>query len=357
MRVCIVGGGLTGAATAAAIRLRLPQAHIELRDKAARFGGRMCTKRPPAEPRSCNVDVGAQYISSTPHHYSKHQKHYSELLSQGVLQPLSCPITGDRNPAGTKHFVAPHGMAAVVQYYVDKAACNSVRLGVPVQTLTRQMCDDGSDRPRWSVAAAGDSTEGQDLFDVVLLTLPVPQILALKGDLIPAIGEVSDLRESLEGVQYSSRFCLGLFYSSATASQITLPDGAGALYLNDPESPFCYVAVDNIRRGIKTAGGVSVLAHTSRSWGAVHVEQTKEETLPQLLQQFRKVMPQWPDPDQALCHKWRYSQVVRGVSGGHGGSVALAGGSLVLSGDAFTASTVDGCLVAAAHAADTIVQN
>lgn len=90
---------------------------------------------------------------------------------------------------------------------------------------------------------------------------------------------MNDLRESLEGVQYSSRFCLGLFYSPATASQITLPEGAGAMYLNDPESPFCFVAVDNVRRGIKT--GAFLVSHDDQLYilDFSALKDTKEKAL------------------------------------------------------------------------------
>ena len=38
MRLCIIGGGLTGAVAAAGVRQRLPQAHIEILDKGRIFG-------------------------------------------------------------------------------------------------------------------------------------------------------------------------------------------------------------------------------------------------------------------------------------------------------------------------------
>lgn len=38
MRVCIIGSGLTGAVAAATLRLQLPAVHIQVWDKAAKFG-------------------------------------------------------------------------------------------------------------------------------------------------------------------------------------------------------------------------------------------------------------------------------------------------------------------------------
>ncbi|XP_018021157.1 renalase isoform X2 [Hyalella azteca] len=353
MRVCIVGGGLTGAIAASLLRSSLPALHIELWDKASRFGGRMCTKRKPSEPRVSGVDVGAQYISSTPEYYAAHKSYYSDLVARGVLQPMTCRITDDRHPPDTRHFVAPNGMSSVVQHFVDKAACTA-RLGTQVRDLQYEW-DKCEGKSRWRVAAADGEVV---LFDAVLLTLPVPQMLALGGDLTAAIDKVAGLRSELEAVSYSSRFCLGLFYPASVADQIILPEGVAAMYITNSDSPFCYVAIDNLRRGLAAGddGFLSVMVHTSRAFGAARVEEQKEALLPELLDSFRRLFPSWPAPCDAFCHKWRYSQVVTPVPESRGGSVAVGGGEVVLSGDAFTHSNVDGCIRAATSAAAALTQ-
>jgi len=42
-------------------------------------GGRMCTKRCPSEPRTCNVDVGAQYISNVGDYKDSHKEYVANI--------------------------------------------------------------------------------------------------------------------------------------------------------------------------------------------------------------------------------------------------------------------------------------
>ena len=64
------------------------------------------------------------------------------------------------------------------------------------------------------------------------------------------------LRSDLEQVEYSSRFCLGLFYSVSQADQVKLPgDNFGAMYIRNGNVPFCFIAVDTIRRGASPGSG------------------------------------------------------------------------------------------------------
>ena len=47
---------------------------------------------------------------------------YEDLLNKGLLKPLQGQIEGDKIwPQGTQHFVAPHGMNSLVEYYLEKS--------------------------------------------------------------------------------------------------------------------------------------------------------------------------------------------------------------------------------------------
>jgi len=339
-----VGAGLTGAVTASHLRSAMPAATLELWEKAAAPGGRMCTKRSPLEPRTPVVDMGAQYISTTPEDLEVHHEQYSALLDGGVIRALAAPVLGCRRPKEDKHFVAPRGMAAVVQHFVGRA-----KPRVRTQTLVESI----SSAPEggWEVSA-GDVRER---FDRVVITIPVPQMLNLGGDLLPAIDGVAGLRTALDSVRYSARFCLAAFFPAD--SRLALPgqdvarevsDAPCGMYVHRQDVPFCFVAVDTARRGVGSQDGISVLAHTSHAWGQQHIEATREEMLPVLRQHLMQLFPEWPSPVAALCHKWRYSQVQTGPGLGEG-AIEVAPG-LVLTGDAFTHSHVTGCLQAARSA-------
>lgn len=53
----------------------------------------------------------------------------------------------------------------------------------------------------------------QEEADVIVITMPVPQLLNLNGDISTCI---DPYREKLRNVSYSSRFALGLFYENST---------------------------------------------------------------------------------------------------------------------------------------------
>lgn len=59
----------------------------------------------------------------------------------------------------------------------------------------------------------------------------------------------------------------------------------------------------------ESEGGVSVVAHTTRQFGANNIGRQQREVLPELVRCFRALMPHWPHHSDAFCHKWQYSQV------------------------------------------------
>ncbi|XP_045295413.1 renalase isoform X9 [Leopardus geoffroyi] len=83
-------------------------------------GGRMATARSPCNPQS-TVDLGAQYITRTPHYAKKHQSFYDELLAHGILKPLTSPIEGMIMKEGDCNFVAPQGLSSIVKHYLKES--------------------------------------------------------------------------------------------------------------------------------------------------------------------------------------------------------------------------------------------
>lgn len=75
--------------------------------------------------------------------------------------------------------------------------------------------NDGRSRKTWQVTDLKDHTAE---FDSVIITIPVPQLLGLKGSIQDYL---ESQRSSLEKVEYSSRFAVGLYFDSGT--QINVP--------------------------------------------------------------------------------------------------------------------------------------
>ncbi|KAK9400664.1 renalase [Crotalus adamanteus] len=172
-RILIVGAGLTGSLCAALLRAEFPQRllRVVVWDKAQGAGGRMSTRR-SSHDQDCTADLGAQYITRTPDNAKAHQSFYEDLFSHGVLKPLTAPVKGMVVKEGVDNFVTPKGISSIVKHYLNKADAD-----IFYNHHVTQIClKDG----KWEV---GTSTGSFDHFDTVILTMPVPQILHLQGDI------------------------------------------------------------------------------------------------------------------------------------------------------------------------------
>lgn len=229
------------------------------------------------------------------------------------------------------NYVTPSGMSSIVKHYLRESAGAEVFFGHHVTHVSRR----GS---LWEVCRKEGVPEQ---FDVVVLTMPVPQILQLQGDIGSLLKDSE--RQKLEAVSYSSRFALGLFYKAGV--QISVP-WAAKYVSNNP----CirYIAIDDKKRNlVSDEFGPSVVVHTSVPFGLQHVEKTLEEMQPVILQELQKVMPELPEPENIKCQKWRYSQVTGSVADCPGQITLLSEPLLVCGGDAFTHSNFDGCVESA----------
>ncbi|XP_056325596.1 renalase isoform X2 [Danio aesculapii] len=275
-RVLIVGAGLTGSVCASLLQRELPnKVNIVVWDKARGAGGRMSTSRSPNNP-SCSVDLGAQYISATQYYAQIHSSFYEELLAQDILKPLSAPVEGMMlKEEGMVNYVTPHGISSIVKHYLKESGAE-VFYNRHVTHIHRK--DTG-----WEVCRKEGAPER---FDVVVLTMPVPQILQLQGDVGSLMGE--NQRRKLEAVSYSSRYALGLFYKADT--RIDVP-WAAKYVSNNPCIRF--IAIDDKKRNLESKdSGPSVVVHTSVPFGIQHLEKEKDAVQPIILEELEKLMPE-----------------------------------------------------------------
>ena len=253
-RVLVVGGGLTSAFLAHLLRREVSGVRLTVWDKARRPGGRMTSHRREQGSRQI-VDLGAQYITATlEHHHGGHAQVYRDLLRQGILRPMVREVatSGDTNRlelggekeeereerSSTRHtsvslddkywevphqpdaattisrtlnYVAPAGVESVVNYFFDEAEVTV-----------------SSSQPLTSLNLVGDSWEAsshqhREMFDLVVTTLPVPQLLGtpptpeglILGDWQERVKTDNEaVYEGLLRVSYNTVFTLGLFYNN-----------------------------------------------------------------------------------------------------------------------------------------------
>ncbi|XP_062234439.1 renalase [Platichthys flesus] len=326
-RVLIVGAGLTGSVCACLLRRELQnKVHIVVWDKSRGSGGRMSTTRPP-DPSSHSADLGAQYITATPAYAQSHHSFYSELLSSGVLQPLLTQVEGLKHKDNERNYVTPLGMGSVVKHFLSESGADLL-FDHHVTGLYRSGAS-------WEVERKAGASE---TFDAVILTMPVPQILQLQGD----VGQLLSVqqRHQLDEVVYSSRFAAALFF----APDVVFSFPWAARYVTD-NSCIRYIAVDSRKRNTDAPGrGPSLVIHTSVPFGLEHLERDKEDVQPIILLELRKLLPDLPQPISIKCQKWRYSQVLTSVLSCPGHMTILDQPPLICGGDAFSHSNFDGCV-------------
>lgn len=330
-RVLIVGAGLTGGLCACLLRRELSEkVRLVIWDKAKGAGGRMSTSRSPTN-MSCTVDLGAQYITATPYYAKIHRRFYDELLLNGIFKPLHTTVEGFMTKEeGIANYVTPFGMSSIVKHYLRESGAE-VFFGHHITHVYRK------DRC-WEV----HWMEGlPEQFDVVVLTIPIPQVLQLQGDISLLMSE--NQRQKLEAVSYSSRYALGLFYK--VGMKIDVPWAAKYVSNN---SCIRYIAIDDKKRNsVSEDFGPSMVVHTSVQFGMQHLEKSVEEVQNIILQELQKVMPDLPEPENIKCQKWRYSQVTRSVADCPGQMTLHSQPLMVCGGDGFTHSNFDGCIESA----------
>ncbi|XP_076024011.1 renalase [Genypterus blacodes] len=328
-RVLIVGAGPTGSLCAALLRREKKDAvKITVWDKARGAGGRMSTYRPP-DPSCHSADLGAQYVSVSPSYAQSHSSVYAELQSCGVLRPLDALIQGSQH-RDSRDFVCPQGMSAISRHYLSQAGAD-LCFENHVTALYRSGAS-------WEVHRKLGRSQS---FDAVVLTMPVPQILQLEGDLEEMLSVQQ--REQLDGVVYSSRFALALFFGP----DVSLSFPWVARYVSDNPC-ICYIALDSSKRNAVEPGcGPSLVVHTSVPFGLQHLEEDKEDVEPIILQELHRLLPGLPRPISIKCQKWRYSQVLTPVPDTPGQMTVHTEPLLVCGGDGFSHSNLDGCVESA----------
>ncbi|XP_051838613.1 renalase [Antechinus flavipes] len=329
-RVLVVGAGLTGGLCAALLRRGRPVS-VAVWEQSRDSGGRMTTAQSAQDPH-CRADLGAQYITCTPRFAQQHHSFYEELLTNGVLKPLTSCIDGLVVKEGDRNFVAPQGISTIVKHFLKES-------GVEVSyghRVTEIYLKDG----KWEVHR---DMGGSELFDIIILTMPIPQILQLQGDIKNLISEKQ--KQQLASVRYSCRFALGLFYEAGT--QIDVPWAAQYV----PKNPcICFISIDNRKRDVDAADlGPSVVIHTTTSFGMENLEKNIEDVQDVILQQVSGVLPGLPTPTSTTCHRWTYSQVTKAFPNCPGQMTLHKNPLLVCGGDGFTRSSFDGCLESALH--------
>jgi renalase len=313
----IVGGGITGLITATILQRR--GISVTVLDKGKAIGGRLATWRMSHEPPVEGVfDYGAQYFSvSNP----QFQVWVDEWLNQGVIKEW---CQGFNEPDGKPRYCGVEGTRNIAQYLAQ---------GLDVHTNAK-VVDIGYDS-QWLVKTEDAQ---QYLGDMLLLTLPVPQIL----DLLDASLMVLPLDErfALENITYHR--CLAVLALLEKPSKIPAP---GGIALEDN-----YVAWlgDNHQKGI-SPDGYAVTLHAGTSFSDDYWESDDDEIAYKLLSAVADYLDS--SVIKYRVHRWRYSLPKTFHVEPY---LALSEIPLIMAGDGFVSPNIEGAVLSGIAAGELI---
>ena len=233
----IVGGGCSGALLASLLPPAL-QATTQLWEKST-SAGRFATSTARGAAAGARADGGAQYCTAFD---APSAAALEAAAAAGALRRLPPgAILGEREPtASLPSYYAPAGARSLVEHYLRAAAGGGVALhksrrlvaleaGVPGAAGAAGAAAGAAAAAAASAAPAAtpaaeppaapqpqlqwlatDEAGGEAWFSAVVLTLPVPQLLELRGGALAGALAASGLRAALASVAYSSRFALTL---------------------------------------------------------------------------------------------------------------------------------------------------
>jgi renalase len=297
----------------------------------------MSTTRSPCDS-DCIADLGAQYITSSQENFTKHSDIYASLTGANIIEPMCSKIEGMKDLLlDEKHFVAPSGMNSLVKHFFNDAA-DEIHFGYHVVSIHKE-------GKLWLVETKSGV---KDMFDIVILTMPVPQVLDLQGSLKEIITENYEMKQNLQSVKFSSRYALCLFFDS----KYTFNTGWDAKYIYDNEI-FRYVAFDNKKRNRPDLSS-AVVFHTTIQYGENYAYRDLNDVRNELVGHVEEMFRDWPEPAHVECQRWQYSQVITPYRGQPGCLTISEHPLLVAGGDSFTSSHVDGCISSAFILADTV---
>ncbi|KAL1451349.1 hypothetical protein WDU94_005735 [Cyamophila willieti] len=303
-KILIVGSGITSALTGYLLRQKLLMdlVHITIWDKARGAGGRMTTSRSNAVP-NCKVDLGLQYITTTPDLLKEHEDIYQPLFNEKLLEPLRANIIGYKSKReNVTHYVTPDGSSSIVKFFLNKSNINEICYNTFLEKLQKP---EGLDQIE---AVSKEGKKG--LFDIVVLTLPAPQVNELleRNGTIPFISPSKEYK-SLSNVHYTERYAFGMFFDTHFERPFDVK------YF-DNDDIVRYISFDNVKRN-RPEEPYGVCVHTTNTFYGAYMdvensaENAKNIIESILLKKMREMFPAWPLPVETKLQKWKYSQVAK----------------------------------------------
>lgn len=344
-KVLIVGSGITSALTSYLLRQKLltDLIHITIWDKARGPGGRMTTSRSNVVP-NCKVDLGLQYITTTPDFLSNHTDIYQPLLDEKLLEPFTANIIGYKSrKKNVTHYVTPQGSSSIVKYFLNKSNIDEICYNTFLETMSK------TESTNQIEVTSKEGKKG--IFDIVVLSMPAPQVTDLFNRSEMMHIALTGAAQVLLDVEYSSRYAFGMFFDKQFERPFDIK------YFDDNEI-IRYISFDNVKRN-RPDEPISVCVHTTTQYynSFLDSETPRNVIERELLDLIRKMFPSWPLPAETKLQTWKYSQVVDPHRDKLGYMQFSAKPLVICIGDSYVPqSNFDGCIHSAKQSVEVLLK-
>lgn len=281
-KVAIIGAGITGAS--AGQYLTRQGASVTIFDKGRGPGGRCATRR----KNLYSFDHGAQYFTARESRFRKQVAVWAKSGTATHWRPCIGELSEGKFKTSRRNdlWVGTPGMNALSHAMLDGL---HTRFDAKVRTIKR--ATDG-----WAVIeASGQRHPG---FDLVLVTVPAPQVGPLLGE------QFIDAKRAAADATMLPCWTLMLAFSK----RLELPFDAAKLAGGDPIS---WLARNSSKPGRRDNAVDCWVVQADHEWSRQHIDLTAQQATELLLSAFSRIcqensVPATP-PAHIASHRWRYA--------------------------------------------------
>lgn len=266
MKIAIIGAGMAG--LSCAMRLREGGHAVTLFDKGRGPGGRMSTRRMEVDGETLRFDHGAQYFTARDPGF---KKKVSEWHATGIVAPWKA--------GGNDAWVGTPGMNAPIRAMAEDLG---VHFSSRVDTIA--MHDAG-----WRLEGEAIDTAS---YDAAIIAVPSEQAAPM---LAPHRADWSELADKTVS---DPCWTLMLAFEQRIAHEPDAIRGAG---------PIGWAARDSAKP--EREEGERWVIQADPRWSAEHLEDSADDVLKLLLQEFASAIVQdLPALAASSAHRWRYAK-------------------------------------------------
>mmetsp|Transcript_17962 Transcript_17962/g.26592 ORF Transcript_17962/g.26592 Transcript_17962/m.26592 type:complete len:428 (-) Transcript_17962:3316-4599(-) len=384
LKILIVGSGLTGSLTAFRIQQRLNNSDrldIVVAERATYAAGRFGAT---ASYQNSIADIGAQVLSTVnPKDYRAANEGHGisfedtqladtivqRLVSKNLLLQACDTVLAETEERMIfeglwKHYFAVKGgMTQILQFLLHEARVQSI-FGLRIDSLRIQEDDSisvqGMLREKVQQNSAVISTPFNDKFDFVIICVPAPDALKIKG---VATAVSSESLYVLEHVGYDKRICEAHFFSNRLSSILETAMGHRVEQnVEDLDNCIEYVAWQNPKRSISNDEDTccTVVFHSQTGFRGNNLSlESINETMSELTGLTPREVNSLRLKTKRIC--WDTSQMITPMEAIISDPPARwqclqseRNGRLILAGDYMTQSSFLGCVATADAAARAV---